>query len=166
MVEAAKTRGWTTVHFERVRVLSTTTNPVLMGTEGRRIRTQYKQLLRKGLQLGVYYPPCARDSKLEAEMNKEYETWRAQRNATQTCQAYVTIFDLFSFPRIMVIIYIRGPDGKINGFAGLRRLRNGYHIDPCIAASASQSDRPAVDSVYGLPQTDWGSASESRLRAS
>jgi len=45
----------------------------------------------------------------------------------------MTVFDPFALPQLMVYLYTSGPDGKPNGFAALRRMNGGYHIDPYCA---------------------------------
>ncbi|ETN41568.1 uncharacterized protein HMPREF1541_03504 [Cyphellophora europaea CBS 101466] len=133
MARISKELGWTTVQFARERALDVRSNPVLLGGEGKRIRTQCKQLMKSGTQLSIYCPTYQRDLRLEQEISDLYETWRAERNDTRSVQAYVTVFDLFSLHRLMVFIYSQDPLGKINGFAALRKLKDGYHVDPLIA---------------------------------
>jgi lysylphosphatidylglycerol synthetase-like protein (DUF2156 family) len=143
MADAAKERGWTTIHFGRERVLNAQTNPVLLGKEGKRIRTQCKQLLKSGSQVSVYCPAHRRDPDLEADITALYENWRAARNGNADVQAYVTVFDMFSLHHLMMFLYTTDASGKVNGFAALRRLKDGYHVDPCIASP--EAPRGLVD---------------------
>ncbi|KKA23752.1 hypothetical protein T310_2204 [Rasamsonia emersonii CBS 393.64] len=138
-LQYAREKKWTTLQFGTERVLNPMTNPVLLEQTGKRIVTQNKQLLNEskgGISLGVYIPSQGEDPKLQRELVGTYDAWRDERNRTATTQAFITVYDPFSLPRLMTYIYTRGPDGVPNGFAALRKLgaNQGYHIDPCIAA--------------------------------
>ncbi|KAI2785907.1 hypothetical protein POX_h09669 [Penicillium oxalicum] len=137
--EIAQPQGWTTIRFGTERVLNPQTNEVLMERSGKRIAVQNRQLLnpdKGGVRLGVYAPAVhGTDAQLQTELVRIYDSWRAERNASGGPQAFITVYDPFALPSLMTFIYSRGPDGKINGFAALRRLgEGGYHVDPCIAA--------------------------------
>lgn len=135
----AQLQGWTTIRFGTERVLNPQTNDVLLERSGKRITVQNRQLLNRakgGVSLGVYAPAAhGTDAQLEADLVGIYDAWRAERNTTAGPQAFITVYDPFALPALMTFVYSRGPDGRINGFAALRRLGDGgYHIDPCIAA--------------------------------
>ena len=129
MADIAKQHGWTTVQYGKERALNVQTNPVLLGSEGKRIRTQCKQL-QKTVNVGIYCPAYTRDHKLETQIVDMYDNWRSSRNTSRSVQAYVTVFDLLSMHRLMIWVYTHDAAGKLLGFAALRRLREGYHIDP------------------------------------
>jgi lysylphosphatidylglycerol synthetase-like protein (DUF2156 family) len=134
MLAVAKSLGWTSVHYARERSLNTSTNPVLLGAEGKRIISQCKQLIKKDTHLEIYCPMYGRDPAIESEITSLYESWRADRNTTRSVQAFVTVFDLFALHRLMVFIYTRDPtNNTITGFAALRKMKDGYHVDPLIA---------------------------------
>lgn len=134
----AREKKWATIQFGTERVLNPLTNPVLLEQTGKRIVTQSKQLLnpaKGGVTLGVYIPSEGEDPVLQRELVGIYDAWREERNASGETQAFITIYDPFSLPKLMTYIYTRGPDGVANGFAALRKIgaNHGYHIDPCIA---------------------------------
>ncbi|GAD99070.1 conserved hypothetical protein [Paecilomyces variotii No. 5] len=138
----AKAKGWTILEFGTERVLNPLTNSILFEKRGKRILTQVRKLLseaKTGITLGVYAPSQGEDPELQRELNDLYDTWRRERNRTDAVQAFITVYEVFSLPRFMVYIYSRGPDGRILGFAALRKIGadRGYHIDPCIAAKDS-----------------------------
>lgn len=140
--DVARPQKWATLRFGTERVLNPQTNDVLLERGGKRIAVQNRQLLnpqKGGLSLGVYSPAIhGTDGDLQAELVAIYETWRAERNNSTAPQAFITVYDPFALPALMTFVYSRGPDGKINGFAALRRLGcGGYHVDPCIAAPGS-----------------------------
>ncbi|KAE8341667.1 hypothetical protein BDV24DRAFT_131830 [Aspergillus arachidicola] len=140
LVKHARQQRWTTLQFGAERVLNPMTNDVLMERSGKRIIVQNKQLLnpdKGGITLGAYAPANGADPSLQSELMGIYESWRHQRNqAAATAQAFITVYNPFDFPNLMIYIYTRGPDGVANGFAALRRVgaNEGYHLDPCIAA--------------------------------
>jgi lysylphosphatidylglycerol synthetase-like protein (DUF2156 family) len=131
-VEYAQKRKWTALQFGLERVLNPTNNDILLETSGKRMAAQNRQLLRNGVTLGVYCPHDGRQPGLQEDLVGVYKTWREDRNQ-RACQAYITVYDPFSLPNIMIFIYGRDRDGKACGFAALRRIVEGYHIDPCIA---------------------------------
>ena len=136
MAEYAQRRQWTTMNFGTERVLNSLTNDVLLEKCGKRIVVQNKQLLnatKGGITLGLYMPSVQEDLALQDELVSIYDTWRLERNRTIALQAFITVYDPFSLPDLMTYIYTRGPDGLPNGFAALRKINNGYHVDPCIA---------------------------------
>jgi hypothetical protein len=135
----AQPRGWTTIRFGTERVLNPQTNDVLLERSGKRIAVQNRQLLNRakgGVSLGVYAPAVhGTDAQLQSELVGIYDAWRAERNTSAGPQTFITVYDPFALPALMTFVYSRGPDGRINGFAALRRLgEGGYHVDPCIAA--------------------------------
>lgn len=127
--------------FGAERVLNSLTNDVLLERGGKRIVVQNKQLLnpsKGGITLGLYMPSIGKDLALQDELVAIYDAWRLERNLNiSRLQAFITVYDPFSLPDLMTYIYTRGPDGTPNGFAALRRLNKGYHIDPCIATPGS-----------------------------
>lgn len=133
MANIARDNDWTTVHYGRERVLNLQTNPVLLGSEGKRIRTQCKSL-QKALTVDVYCPGYVRNHRLEQNIVNMYDDWRGSRNTSRSVQAYITVFDLLAFHRLMIFVYAHDK-GKLAGFAALRRLKEGYHIDPITVAS-------------------------------
>ncbi|KAJ5593153.1 hypothetical protein N7537_010057 [Penicillium hordei] len=138
----AKPNGWTTIRFATERVLNPQTNEVILENSGKRILTKSRQLINKnkgGITMGVYAPAVhGINQELQTNLITIYDSWRAERNASTSPQAFITVYDPFAVPALMTFIYTRAPDGTINGFAGLRRLGSGgYHIDPCIAAPDS-----------------------------
>ncbi|KAL1849228.1 hypothetical protein Plec18167_008149 [Paecilomyces lecythidis] len=138
----AKAKGWTIMEFGTERVLNPLTNSVLFEKRGKRIITQVRTLLsetKTGITLGLYAPSQGEDPELQRELNELYDAWRRERNRTEAAKAFITVYEIFSLPRFMVYIYSRGPDGKIIGFAALRKIgaNRGYHIDPYIAAKGS-----------------------------
>ncbi|KAJ5425355.1 hypothetical protein N7465_000425 [Penicillium sp. CMV-2018d] len=138
----AKPNGWTTIRFATERVLNPQTNEVILENSGRRILTKSRQLTNQnkgGITMGVYAPAVhGINQELQTNLITIYDAWRAERNASASPQAFITVYDPFAVPSLMTFIYTRAPDGAINGFAGLRRLSSGgYHVDPCIAAPGS-----------------------------
>ncbi|GIC89630.1 uncharacterized protein Aud_006052 [Aspergillus udagawae] len=137
--EYAKEHGWTTIQFGTERVLNPMTNDVLNERAGKRIIVQSKQLLnpsKANISLGLYVPAQGEDLDVQRELVRVYDSWREKRNRAAGAKAFITVYDPFSMPALMMYIYTRGPDGVANGFAAIRRLgaNQGYHIDPCIAA--------------------------------
>ncbi|KAF2099168.1 hypothetical protein NA57DRAFT_76400 [Rhizodiscina lignyota] len=136
----AREQGWVTMHFGEECVLNPATNPVLFESAGKRIISQNKQLLdpNKGnISVEVYSPATGTNPILQKQLMDIYETWREERNRQYNgkLQAFITVYNPFALPELMIYIYTRGPDGRPNGFAALRKLgaNSGFHIDPCIA---------------------------------
>lgn len=138
--EYARRRSWATLQFGTERVLNPMTCDVLMERSGKRMIVQNKQLLhpaKGGITLEVYLPACGKDLSLQRELVAVYDAWRhAKAQSATASQAFVTVYDPFSLPRLMTYIYTRGRDGRANGFAALRKMGPDqcYHIDPCVAA--------------------------------
>ncbi|EKV19907.1 lysylphosphatidylglycerol biosynthesis bifunctional protein LysX [Penicillium digitatum] len=140
----AKPNGWTTIRFATERVLNPQTNEVILENSGKRILTKSRQLTNKtkgGITMGVYAPAVhGINQDLQSNLIAVYDAWRAERNASASPQAFITVYDPFAVPALMTFIYTRTPDRTINGFAALRRLgAGGYHVDPYIAAPGSVS---------------------------
>ncbi|KAJ5371976.1 Lysylphosphatidylglycerol synthetase domain of unknown function DUF2156 [Penicillium concentricum] len=138
----ANPNNWTTIRFATERVLNPQTNEVILENSGRRILTKSRQLTNKskgGITMGVYAPAVhGTNQELQSSLITLYDAWRAERNASASPQAFITVYDPFALPALMTFIYTRTPDGTVNGFAALRRLGSGgYHVDPYIAAPGS-----------------------------
>ncbi|KAH7014729.1 hypothetical protein EDB80DRAFT_761080 [Ilyonectria destructans] len=135
----AQEQGWATMHFGEERVLNPLTNPVLLQTAGRRIIQQSRRLLNKlNVTIEVYNPAVSgTDMVLQDQLTEIYDIWRETRNRQREgrLQAFITVYEIFAIPSLMVYLYTRGSDGRPNGLAALRRLGGpgGFHIDPCIA---------------------------------
>ncbi|KAF4439563.1 hypothetical protein F53441_12549 [Fusarium austroafricanum] len=137
----AQEQGWATMHFGHETVFNPLTNKVLQKKAGKRMLAQNKQLLdpkRGGLSIHLYCPSINEaDSELENKLQRLYDDWRQQRNEKcGSSQAFVTVYDLFSYPESTIFLYTTDSNGQINGLATLRELgaQSGYHLDPCIAS--------------------------------
>ncbi|KAL2838320.1 hypothetical protein BJX68DRAFT_259272 [Aspergillus pseudodeflectus] len=142
LAKYARQRHWKTIHFATERVLNPITNDVLSERSGKRMIVQHKQLLdpiKGGISLGAYMPAYGQDQRLQSELVAMYNAWCQQRNQTRTPRAFITVYNPFDFPNLMLYIYTQAADGSPNGFAALRWMgaTQGYHIDPCIAAPNS-----------------------------
>jgi len=151
LLEYAKKAGWVTMRFGTERVLNPMNNPVLQQKVQKQVIRQNKQLLdpaRGGLTLHVYSSANGSNPELEAQLAGVYDAWRDARNTSGVPQAYTTIYDPFALPSLMIYLYTCDRDGKPNGFAALRRMgnRNGYYIDPCVAAPGAP--RRITDLLY------------------
>jgi hypothetical protein len=139
----ARLRHWPVLRYGTEKVLNPMTNKVMLGKDGKRIRVQCRQLLdpkKGGLSLHTYIPRKGRDYALEAVFTDIYENWRGDRSATRDRQAFITVYEMFSFHDLMTFIYSRDQDGSINGFAALREMgtdstSRGYHLDPFIQST-------------------------------
>jgi hypothetical protein len=131
----ARGKKWPTIEFGVERVLNPMTNPVLLENgQGKRIICSCKALLKKNVKLGIYIPRRGTDRLLQSQLKDIYAAWCADRNNKPIVQAYMTVLDPFAMPDLMVYIYTRDVEtGLPNGFAALRKIVNGYHLDPCIA---------------------------------
>lgn len=137
----ARQRGWTAMQFGVERVLNPMDNEILLERHGKRIITQNKHLLdpqKGGISLGIYIPSVRTDPILQRELMEVYDSWRHMRSETARgkSQAFITIYDPFCLPDLMIFIYARGANGAALGFAALRRIcdSRAYHLDPCVAA--------------------------------
>ena len=133
---AMEQKGWVSMRFGTERAFNPMTNKVLLETEGKRMVKQNKALLdpkRGGMRVDIYVPAQNQDLELQAQLMHIYEAWRNHRNESGKPQAYMTVFDPFALPHLMVYIYTSDSNGQPNGFAALRRIRGGYHIDPYCA---------------------------------
>ncbi|KIX07416.1 uncharacterized protein Z518_02069 [Rhinocladiella mackenziei CBS 650.93] len=129
---------WVTMRFGTERVLDPLNNSILQEKEGKRIITQNKQLLdpsRGGISVHSYVPAQGRDEALERRLRHIYDEWREHRNRSSQPQAYMTVFDPFAIPALMIYICTKDQQGQLNGFAALRQIgaNKGYHIDPYCA---------------------------------
>ncbi|KAM0431349.1 hypothetical protein ACHAPT_005325 [Fusarium lateritium] len=139
----AQQQGWTTLRFGHERVINPLTNKVLRNQASKRMLGQNRMLLdpkRGSMSVRMYCPSVTGvDSSLETKLQKLYDDWRLERNhkCGRGLQAFVTIYDLFSYPSSTMFLYTTDKDGIITGFATLRALgaQNGFHIDPFIASS-------------------------------
>lgn len=141
LMRFAREQKWVTMHFAEECVLNPMTNPVLLESAGKRIIGQNKQLLdpsKGNITIELYSPATGTDLILQEQLVDIYESWREERNRQRKgrLQAFITVYDPFALPALMIYIYTKGPDGRPNGFAALRKLgaNSGFHIDPCIAA--------------------------------
>lgn len=136
---AREQKGWVSMRFGCERALNPVTNPILAEREGKRIVRQNKQLLdpkRGNVHVSMYVPSQAQDLVLQQQLMEVYETWRDNRSHNGRPQAYMTVFDPFALPHLMIYLYTvdaSDPSAKPHGFAALRRLSSGYHIDPYCA---------------------------------
>lgn len=134
----ARKRKWVTMRFGTERVLNPLDNPVLNEKEQKRMLVQHKQLLdpdKGGIQVHAYAPAQGRDQILEQQLRQVYNVWRDNRNQSGQPQAYMTVFDPFAMPTLMIYLYTTNRQGDFNGFAALRKIgaNKGYHIDPYCA---------------------------------
>ena len=129
----ATEHNWVSMRFGTERAVNPMTNKVLAEKGSRRVIKQVKQLIRDGARVDVYLPAWKEDLELQDRLVNVYETWRSHRNESGKAQVYMTVIDPFALPALMVYIYTTDSQGEINGFAALRKLANGYHIDPYCA---------------------------------
>lgn len=133
---AKQQKHWVTMGFGSEKVINPMTNPLLLGTGGKRTVTKCNQLLKAGMTVELYCPSYQYDPMIENEIVRIYEEWRSNRNDERgDCQAFITVFDILALPRLMAYVYTKDAQGCINGFAALRRLGNGFHIDPFISSA-------------------------------
>ncbi|EWY80868.1 hypothetical protein FOYG_16785 [Fusarium oxysporum NRRL 32931] len=138
----AQNQGWMTMSFGHERVLNPLTNKVLRKVAGKRMLSQNKQLLdrkRGGISIHLYNPSMTEiDLDLEKKLQDLYDDWRSHKNRENegASRAFVTVYDLFSYPQSTMFLYTTDSKCNVNGFAALRSLgtQPGYHIDPCIAS--------------------------------
>lgn len=135
LAELALQQGWITMQFGVEKILNPLTNPLLLGTGGKRTVQKCRQLSKSGLTTQVYRPDCEHDAEIESRLVQIYDEWRWNRNRSRRCQAYITVFDMFALHRLMTYVYVRNPQNRIIGFAALRKLESGLHIDPIVAAA-------------------------------
>lgn len=133
-VELAKARKWVTMQFGVEKVLNPMTNPLLLETgAAKRTISNSKQLLKKNVTLGIYIPKHGTDHILQDQLMDVYNDWCSDRNNKAIVQAYVSVLDPLAMPGLMTYIYAKDANGTPCGFAALRKIVNGYHIDPCVA---------------------------------
>ena len=130
---------WISIDIGVERIITPLTNPILLGVCSKRIYAQVRQLLdskRGGIELEIYNPRIARNMRAESEMKDIYNSWRTLRQRSSKPQSYLTILDFGTYPGVLFYICAKDPNGRLCGFAGLRRLGadRGYHLDPCIEA--------------------------------
>jgi lysylphosphatidylglycerol synthetase-like protein (DUF2156 family) len=140
--EFAERQQWSLLNFGIERVINPVTNCILSGACGKRTYAQSRQLLdpnRGGLKLMLYNPDASRDEQIESTLRDIYERWRVSREESTKFQTYLTIMDFRSYPGQMFYLYAVDSSGRMYGFAGLRRLREGrgFHLDPCIEATSA-----------------------------
>ncbi|KAJ4328120.1 hypothetical protein N0V84_001489 [Fusarium piperis] len=163
----AQQQGWTTLSFGHERVINPLTNKVLRNQASKRMISQNRMLLdpkRGGTSLRIYCPSVTGvDAALETRLQQLYDDWRLERNhkCAKDLQAFVTIYDLFSYPASTLFLYTTDKDGSITGFATLRALgaQNGFHIDPFIASSTAPrgiTDLLIVTAMQILKHADIG----------
>lgn len=130
-------KGWVSMRFGTERALNPMTNEILLNGDSKRMVKQIKALLdpkRGGMSIHVYTPHERPDYYLQNQLVEVYEAWRNQRNESGKAQAYITVYEPFAIPHLMLYVYCTDPTGKPNGFAALRRVKGGYHLDPYCAA--------------------------------
>lgn len=132
----AQSKNWITIQFGIERVLNPVTNSLVAesGAGKRTISTSKQLLKKKNVSLSIYIPRNGPNPAVEEELAGIYAHWCSTRNNTSTIQAYVSVLDSSAMPELMVYIFTRDARGKVCGFAALRKIVNGYHLDPCIAA--------------------------------
>lgn len=136
-------RACVTIRVGRERSINPLNNTILKENRGRRMIKQNKLLLdpnRGSIRVNIYVPARRTDPVIQSQLVSLYTAWREKRNRSCPLQAYMTVFDPFALPGLMIYIYTtdtRSSDSRPNGFAALRRLgaKKGYHIDPCIASA-------------------------------
>lgn len=133
-VEFAKSRKWVTMQFGVGKVLNPMTNPLLLETPGvaKRTISNSRQLLKKSISLGIYIPKNGANQTLQSQLMDIYNEWCSDRN-NRPIQAYVSVLDPMAMSGLMIYIYAKDVNGVPCGFAALRKIVNGYHIDPCVA---------------------------------
>jgi hypothetical protein len=134
-----ETQTCITMQFGLEKVINPVTNPLLTGKSGKRTVQKCRQLLKNGLTVETYLPSLQHDSEVEDKVAQIYNDWRASRNSNRTCQAFVTVFDLFFLPDIMAYFILRNPQSEIIGFAALRIFEKDSHLDPIIASPLAPS---------------------------
>ncbi|KAF2167559.1 hypothetical protein M409DRAFT_36546 [Zasmidium cellare ATCC 36951] len=136
MSKIAHQHKWMSIHFGTEKVLNPCTNPMLLGRSGNRTVAKCRQLVKQGTTVDIYCPAEQYDAAIEKELVRIYKDWRAARNAESgATNAFMTVYDILSLPRLMAFVYSKDASGNINGFAALRKLGQGYHVDPFIAAA-------------------------------
>lgn len=114
------------------------------------------------MSVQLYCPAYQNDHDLECELERIYQEWCAARNTERgDCQAFMTVFDILSLPRLMAFVYTKSSEGRINGFAALRKLGQGFHIDPFIASA--DAPRGTTDLLLYASMALCNSAGISRL---
>lgn len=140
--DARQQKKCVTIRFGTERVLNPLTNPIIMEKDGKRLIKQNKALLdpsRGGVRVETYIPSQGKNLIIQEQLVHVYNTWRQNRsNSRSRPQAYMTVFDPFALPHLMIYIYtidIHSPNGLPNGFAALRKIgaNRGYHLDPYCA---------------------------------
>jgi lysylphosphatidylglycerol synthetase-like protein (DUF2156 family) len=111
-----------TMQFGTEKIINPVTNPVLTGGGGKRTIQKCRQLLKSGLTVETYDPSLQHDAEIEAKITWIYNDWRAIRNESHTCQAYVTVYDLFFLLDIMTYLVVRDKQREIIGFAALHMI--------------------------------------------
>jgi len=139
LARLAQQENCITMQFGTEKVINPATNPLLTGRSGKRTVQKCRQLLKYGLIVETYDPSLKYDAEIEAKIRRIYDDWRDLRNETHTCQAYVTVYDLFHLSEIMTYLVVRDTKQEIIGFAALRRYANESHLDPVIASPHAPS---------------------------
>ncbi|KAK4500906.1 hypothetical protein PRZ48_009098 [Zasmidium cellare] len=136
MARIGQEHKWMMIRFGTEKVLNPTTNPML-GDQvrgGKRTVAKCRQLLKQGMRIDTYCPGHDYDPRIEKQLVQIYQDWCAARNHERG-SAFMTVFDILALPNLMAFVYSKDANGIINGFAALRRLGEGYHIDPFIASA-------------------------------
>jgi hypothetical protein len=88
--------------FGTEKVINPATNLLLNGRSGKRAVQKCRQLLKSGLAVETDDPSLEYNADIEANVTRIYDDWRAIRNQTHTCQAYVTAVTCSSYPRGLI----------------------------------------------------------------
>lgn len=159
LAKLAIQHGWIKMQFAVEKILNPLTNPLLLGTGGKRTVQKCRQLSKAGFTAKVYRPSYEHDLDTESQLVRIYNDWRSKRNQFHTCQAYITVFDMFALHHLMTYIYIKDPQQRIIGFAALRTLGSGFHLDPVVALEDAPSGTTDLLIVTSLSLTrDLGSS--------
>lgn len=123
---------WISMKFGVERFLNPLTNPLLTGARGKRTIQKCRQLTKAGFTLELYHPSKQRRPDLEEEITRIYDNWRLLRNNKFKAQAFMTVYDLRAFPNLMIYAVIRNTEGRAVGFAAMRQIACGFHLDPVV----------------------------------
>jgi hypothetical protein len=135
----AQRDNFITMRFGTERVINPATNSLLAGRGGKRTVQKSRRLLESGLVVETCIPSLRYDPDIETKVTHIYDHWRTIWNRTHACQAFVTVYDLFSLSDILTYLIVRDIKREIIGFAAVRRFANRSHLDPVIASPHAPS---------------------------